>query len=227
MASKATPFLGWFVGSTGAVLLYSAYKNKSPFSVIQQTLGVGTVVPIQTIGVKEITADTAGAGGASGLGPAGASGAGVSGGGTGSFGGSTLSFQGLTPSGAKDEGYGTQYGPLVTFGHGSMTLRQQAAASFQQVQTTFGHDIPLTGASRTQAAQLAGFLASPGTFLDPRNGAISKHVMGIAVDVAGSVSGGWDNPALVAAFTNAGWFRAGKDVGGRPEPWHWSYKERG
>lgn len=35
---KAEMFLGWMAGGTGIVLLYSAYKNKSPLTVLTDTL---------------------------------------------------------------------------------------------------------------------------------------------------------------------------------------------
>lgn len=201
MQGKATPFLGWTVGLGGIVLLYAAYKNKSPLSLLQQTLGVGTVTPIQTTFVS----------GSSGSGSA----------------TSTASTDNAgSPASASIAEAERKYGPLVTFGHGRMTLRRDAAASFNRAEAKFGQSIPLTGASRTLAQQAASAAASPGRFLPPSKGT-SKHVLGIAVDISAVVPGGWNNPKLVQAMESEGWIRPGKSHAGVPEPWHWSYKERG
>jgi len=190
---KAVPFLSWIVAAGGSVLLYAAYKNKSPLSLLQETLGVGTATPIQT-----------------------------------TFAGRTASgtvSTGASPAGSSDAEYEAKFGPLVEFGHGKQLLRQKAADSFRRVEAAYGKTIPTTGAYRTPAAQAAGYAKSPGRFLPPSKG-VSKHVRGIAVDL-NTITVSLNDPRLVAAFQAEGWHRPGASHAGVPEPWHWSYVERG
>lgn len=109
--------------------------------------------------------------------------------------------------------------------HPNLVMDKDAAASLTTVEQMFGHIIPLSGASRSYAEQAANYALHPERFAPPGK---SLHEVGLALDVGPTVTGGYNNPALVGAFTAAGWFRAGKSGnweghGTEPEPWHWSY----
>jgi hypothetical protein len=54
--SKSSTFLGWLAGGAGVVLVYSAYKNESPISVLKGSLtGDGTRSNIAPVGAGAYT----------------------------------------------------------------------------------------------------------------------------------------------------------------------------
>ena len=199
MAGKGLPFLGWIIGTGGVVLLYSAYKNRSPFAALQGVIqtGTATVTPIQTSFNSESSATATGTGSGSGS-----------------------STRGFTATGSRraDQLKARIIKPNLVSVDG-VTLDSEAAASFQQVEATYGAKIHTTGSFRSYAQQAAAYAANPGKFAPPGQ---SLHEVGLAVDVS-SAFHNLDDPRLVAAFTNAGWYRQGKVINGRPEPWHWTY----
>jgi hypothetical protein len=190
---KATAFLGWVAGGTGVVLLYSAYRNQGPLSVITNALGkAGPKTSIVT-GVSAIPGVGAIASGNNAIAP-----------------GRVAAI-----AARKEQPVYVSIGSQP-----ALQLDKDAAASFATVEAAYGKKIWLTGAARSYAAQVVAFRENPHRFGNPNQ---SLHVVGLAVDVNGTLMN-LEDPALIAAFSGNGWFRAAmKLANGLPEPWHWSY----
>lgn len=204
--AKGTTFLGWMAGGTGIVLLYSAYKNESPFDVLQATLSATPTaarkIDTSTTSLGSTDSDPA---------P------------------SYSSRAGSIAANNSREGQIAAHViqptlvPIPT--QPNMLLDIGAMTSFMKVQAKYGKPIILTGAYRSHAAQVDAYnRAGPnGTFGTPGT---SKHEVGLAVDL--HAMNNLEDPRLIAAFESEGWYRRGKVLSnGKPEPWHWSYKVPG
>jgi hypothetical protein len=193
--NKGTAFISWIAGGTGVVLLYSAYKNVSPVSVLQGTLtGNPDRTPIQTgYGSGFTSGGTTGAPGArAGTSPVDTNP--VANAGVGTSRAAKLLARQITPT----------LVPIPT--QPTMRLDVTAMASFMAVQTAYGKPIPLTGAWRSEAVQAQGYETDPDRFAPPGKGG---HPVGIAVDVnANKVN--LNDPKLFDSFTRYGWYRRGR-----------------
>lgn len=202
--AKGTLFLGWVAGGTGIVLVYSAYKNKSPFDVFKSTL---TQTPTSKVidpnhyvtGVLATTPSTV----------------------------DVLESSLTTKPSTRiqqiaDRQRPPTLAPIPTQPY--LLMDYEAAASFIAVQTAYGKPILLDNTYRTYQQQADAYAkAGPnGTFAPPGT---SLHEVGLALDI--NTHSNLNDPALVAAFQNHGWYRHGKIINGVPEPWHWSYKVAG
>lgn len=198
--AKGTTLLGWLGTGAGITLVYAAFKNETPSSVVSKALGLkASTSTIQSFNPMQSPGFADSATGAS--------------------------------NDASRPAYlqqGLIKPQLVTFGHGAMTLDISAAESFKRVEAAYGKTIPLSGASRTMFAQALGYASNPSRFAKPTNKPpYPLHTVGLAVDVSQNLPD-LNDPKLVAAFTNNGWYRAGKSgnwgkYGYGHEPWHWSY----
>jgi hypothetical protein len=46
------PAIMWLIGGIGVLLLYAAYKRRSPWGIVGATVGTGQVPPVPTAGSK-------------------------------------------------------------------------------------------------------------------------------------------------------------------------------
>jgi hypothetical protein len=184
--SKGTAFLGWTAGAAGIVLVYSAYKNVGPVSVIKGTLTGSTDRTAIDDGTAVAFTDRANEW--------------LTGNGNGS-----------DPAGSIDRARKLQarqiqpvWTPIPT--QPTMKLDIYAVKSFLQVQAEYGKPLKLTGAQRSTETQAAGYAADPGRFAPPGK---SGHEVGIAIDLDTSKVN-VNDPRLNAIMTKYNWFAAGR-----------------
>lgn len=204
---RSTTFLGWLVGGAGIVLLYSAYKNESPITVVRDAL-TGERSERSVLSGPISAADAAS---------------------------SLLSTPATTDAGRKPINVlATKAGGttdsrewISVASQPNIKLARPAAASFSSVVAAFGKPIPLSGGGRSYAEQVAGYALHPERFGTPGT---SLHEYGLAVDLSQTAGKAFlEDPKLIAAFTSNGWYRRGKqgnwysDGQTIPEPWHWSW----
>lgn len=208
MSDSGTTFVGWVAGGVGVVLLYSAYKNTSPFGVLKHTLGSESTAPKPIdSGVRavdfgwnglttniEAQPQSSVAFDWSGL-------------------TTNIGAVGTRPQQLKDHKVSPIWTPIPT--QPTMLLDICAVSPFLQVQLSYGKPIFLTGAKRSAADADAKFAEDPNRYAP---GDKSLHVVGLAVDVA-TDHVDVNDPKLLDAFTKQGWFRRGKPG----ELWHYSY----
>lgn len=187
-------FIGWMAGGTGVVLLYSAYKNVTPFSVLRGTLtGSDDRTAIQMHGTGFTTGSAPGAPGAN-VGTAPTDSHPTASAGSGTSRAAKLLARQITPT----------LVPIPT--QPNMRLDVGAMASFMSVQAEYGKPIPLTSGYRSEATQAAGHASDPDRFA-PANK--SGHTAGIAIDIhADKVD--LEDPRLYEIFTKHGWYRRGR-----------------
>lgn len=185
---------------TGVILVYSAYRNTGPLSVLTGALTGDSARTTINAGISPSVNVVTTGGDVSGS----------------SAVGSTRA------AGIKAKTIRPEYVALIN--HPGLVLDKEAAASFFQVETSYGKPISLSGASRSTAEQAANYALHPERFGKPGT---SLHEVGLAVDVNQLLN--LEDPNLINAFTSHGWFRAGKmghwynKTTTIPEPWHWSY----
>lgn len=198
MPDRSSVLLAWLAGGTGVVLVYSAYKNVGPMSVLTGNLtGDKTRTTIDsTTGV-------------------------VSGGTTGDTGSGDYSRDQTVPVSPGESARLQQIAnrtlaptliPLPT--QPWIQLDVQAVASFMKVQAEYGKPIPLTGGYRSYADQAKGYQQDPSRFAAPGK---SLHEVGLAIDINTDKTNVGD-PKLVDVMSKAGWFRVGKSG-----DMHWSF----
>lgn len=197
--SQGSTFVGWVAGGTGVLLIYSAYRNRSPVETLTGVLTGSTAT-------------------ANAINPS-----------AGSVGRSTVDSQSGNPAPSYSSRQGSIHNgtreqriangdvqptlmPIPTQPY--LVLDTAAVASFMRVQIQYGKPIILDNSYRTSAQQAAGYASDPHRFAPPGH---SLHEKGLAVDVNSKLMS-LNDPALVSAFAGNGWFRARMD-----EPWHWSY----
>lgn len=111
---------------------------------------------------------------------------------------------------------------LVPIGYGSHRLASRAAAAYKNASIKFGRPIPITDSIRTYEQQADCHDRKPDLCAPPSYNA--PHVRGVAIDVDGNQTGGYENPKLLSALSSSGWVRNGKRLAdGKPEPWHWEF----
>lgn len=188
MPGNNAGFIGWILGGTGAILLYSAVKNESPLSVVKSVLTDAPRIPIDPT-----TGNTS-----SGIGSTPTP--------TASGENSTLYQSGGLPrSIALMNGAATPV--LVPIpSQPNLKLDISALAPFMMAQAKWGKPIRLTGAWRSREQQAAGYASDPDRFAPPGD---SAHEYGIAVDVDTRYTNVTD-PDFVKVMNDKGWVAAGK-----------------
>lgn len=208
--AKGTLFIGWIAGGTGIVLLYSAYKNKSPFDVLKGTLTqtptTATIDPNNyTVGVLQNPTVLGSVPDQSSV--------------------DILQNTLSTAPSARIQAIANRtkpptLAPIPT--QPNLLMDYEAVASFMLVQAQYGKPIILDNTYRTLAQQTAAYnkVGPDGTFGKPGT---SLHEVGLALDIKTNASY-LNDPALIKAFQDHGWYRRGKVINGVPEPWHWTYR---
>lgn len=219
--SKQTTFLGFLAAGGGAILLFSAYRNESPFDVVKDAL-TGDKSARSKIN-SGLEPNLTGSGGAmTPIDDEDATGGGGGGYGARFSGGSGTSERrtaAIAAGGTYDSGEWVKANTIP-----KVPLAPVATQSINQVVADYGKPIYVSGGGRSYAQQVLGYNSDPNRFAKPGN---SLHEAGLAIDLdQGRMN--LENPSLIAAFTKNGWVRAGKkgdwyNNGQQiPEPWHWS-----
>lgn len=192
---RSTTLLGWMAGGAGIILLYSAYKNEGPISVVRNAL-TGSHDPTTTI--SSVANPSSGAVGTT----------------------ATLTGGGdpAAAGGTKDMSQWVSIPSQPKF-----KLASVAAASFAQVERDYGKIIPLSGAGRSYAEQVIGYAQAPdrfglpGTSLHEWGLAVDvsqlKSLMEDEKLIAAFTKNGWFRRGK-----KGDWYGTGTI----PEPWHWS-----
>lgn len=193
-------FIGWVAGGIGVVLFYSAYTNHSPIAALKAVLNGEHISSTPTL--SGALSPDSGSGSAT----------------------NNLLNPSTTGSGRPAQLKARVIQPnLVSVGsQPGLQLDSDAATSFARVEAAYGQKIPLSGTFRSYAQQAIEYAQHPNLFAPPGT---SLHEVGLALDIDQSFN--LDDPKLIAAFQQNGWFRQGKTINWkgqtRPEPWHWSY----
>lgn len=201
MSSRGTVLLGWLGATAGLVVLYSAYKNESPLSVLGNTLGGTPTRPIGTSSGSQASGFMSGSVtdpttfvGSGAIGP--------SGGKVASERAKRIQARELTPT----------LIPIPT--QPTLRMDYEAVNSLMKVQQQIGRTLPATGTMRSYEEQARGHASDPSRFAEPGH---SGHEVGIAIDFdTGKVD--LEASDFLQAMVSNGWFRSG-----RSGIMHWSY----
>ncbi len=201
MPDRGDYLLAWFAAGTGVVLLYAAYKNVSPVSIITGRLsGDDSRTPITTTISNAFDGTITGTVGDVGT--------------DGYSKGDTIPPSPANVARAQALQNRTAKPILVPIPSSPLNLLDSMAMlSFMKVQSEYG-PIAITGAYRSTAAQAKGYADDPGRFAEPGH---SAHEVGLAVDI-NTNKVDVNDPRLIAIMSRNGWYRVGKSG-----PMHWSY----
>lgn len=198
---RANVLLAWLGGGIGVILIYAAYKNVGPVSIITGRLSGDTSRTV--------------------IDPSASMGAGAGATSTDTGSGSTLDKGATTPASSNTlqraqalASREIQPTLIPLLSQPWITLDTIAAASFLKVQFDYGHPITLTGGYRSVAEQARQHALHPDRFVEPGH---SLHEVGLAVDI-NTTTNDVNDARLIQAFQENGWYRVGKSG-----PMHWSY----
>ena len=197
MANKGQTLIGWLAATGGIVLLYGAYKNTSPLSILTG----------QLTGAAHRTVINPNAG-------------------IGAVGTASNSLV-PTASPAKYDGTNAASPRIAAIANRSQeptlvpipwqpnaTLDIEALASLAKVQAMYGKPLFVTSGYRSYASQATAHASDPSRFAPADS---SLHTVGLAVDF-NTNSVNVEDPKLVDLMTANRWYRVGKSG-----HMHWSY----
>lgn len=187
--------MAWLAGGAGVILLYSAYKNVSPVSVVSGRLsGDNIKTPIDSSSGSTVVSGDYGGDYSKG---------------------NTVSAPSSDVARAQQLAARSITPIIVPIpSQPTMMLDYIAVKSFMGVQGAFGALIPITGGYRSYATQAKRYQEAPSRFAPPGH---SLHEVGLAVDV-NTDRVDVNAAPLIKAFSDHGWYRVGKSG-----PMHWSY----
>ena len=197
MEDVGSKLLAWVMTGTGALLAYSAFRNKSPLSVLRGIEGPSI----------------SGSGSASGTG-------------SGIFGSIPLPTEvaGVSSIARLRMIANREIAPTLVAIQPYGQLDKDAAASLARIDTKHGYVVPASSANdayrpfavQAAAAARGEMINGKPRYADPNKG---LHVVGLAFDI----HSGFNKPEVWNAFRAEGWHQS-RPI---DEPWHWSYGVRG